>query len=260
MNFLSMKSVKLNKKIGFTLAEVLITLAVIGVVAALTIPTLAKKYQNAQYVSALKKAYTQMNQVFLRMAVDSGQSDSIQSYFDFITDTNTSFKASGDAIASYYKVGKNCGVNTSRGCFPKFNTYYDGTSGTSFDLDNSSNWYKFISTDGMSFIFRFSNESVGSANCQRSYNSDTSSPMNNSCGNLYIDVNGLQKPNFLGRDVFEFYITSNKVPILYPYGGKEYDYWNQGNSNFCSSISTGSGKSGDYCSGRIIEKGWIMDY
>ena len=50
---------KLN---GFTLAEVLITLGVIGVVSALTMPALIKKYQQHVTVTQLKKAYTELNQ------------------------------------------------------------------------------------------------------------------------------------------------------------------------------------------------------
>ena len=57
---------------AFTLAEVLITLGIIGVVAAITIPTLMANYQKAQYVTALKKAYSQINQVLVKIADDRG--------------------------------------------------------------------------------------------------------------------------------------------------------------------------------------------
>ena len=43
---------------GFTLAEVLITLGIIGVVAAMTIPTLMAKFEKQQYVTQLKETYT----------------------------------------------------------------------------------------------------------------------------------------------------------------------------------------------------------
>jgi prepilin-type N-terminal cleavage/methylation domain-containing protein len=46
------------EKKGFTLAEILITLAIIGVVAALTLPVLVKKYQKHQMIVQLKKAYS----------------------------------------------------------------------------------------------------------------------------------------------------------------------------------------------------------
>ena len=52
----------LKKKAAFTLAEVLITLGIIGVVAAITIPTVVNKYKKIQIETRLKKVYTVMNQ------------------------------------------------------------------------------------------------------------------------------------------------------------------------------------------------------
>ena len=56
-------------KFGFTLAEVLITLGIIGVVAAMTIPTLIANYQKKQTVVKLQKAISVMNQAY-RLAYD----------------------------------------------------------------------------------------------------------------------------------------------------------------------------------------------
>ncbi len=52
---------------GFTLAEVLITLGIIGVVAAMTLPTVITNYRKKQTVVQLKKAYSEINQA-VRMA------------------------------------------------------------------------------------------------------------------------------------------------------------------------------------------------
>lgn len=51
-----------NKIFGFTLAEVLITLGIIGVVAAMTIPTLMANIKGMRYRAQLKKALSSMNQ------------------------------------------------------------------------------------------------------------------------------------------------------------------------------------------------------
>ena len=45
-----------NRNNGFTLAEVLITLGIIGVVVAMTIPTLISKYKHKEYETRFKKA------------------------------------------------------------------------------------------------------------------------------------------------------------------------------------------------------------
>src|SRR5574344_2590672 len=62
-------------KKAFTLAEVLITLAIIGVVAALTIPTLITNYQKKQYVTQLKKSYSNITNAFHTAMANDGVTD-----------------------------------------------------------------------------------------------------------------------------------------------------------------------------------------
>ena len=59
-----------NKKNAFTLAEVLITLGIIGVVAALTIPTLINNYKAKRLRSQFLKSYSTIQQVFKQMEAD----------------------------------------------------------------------------------------------------------------------------------------------------------------------------------------------
>lgn len=60
---------------GFTLAEILITLAIIGVVATMTIPTLIANYQKEQVVSEYKKAYSEISQALKMAEVTNGASE-----------------------------------------------------------------------------------------------------------------------------------------------------------------------------------------
>ncbi|MBR1754785.1 type II secretion system protein, partial [bacterium] len=60
---------------GFTLVEVLITLGIIGVVAALTIPTLMQKTEEKHIVSQLKKEYTILSQAYNLMQTEYGTID-----------------------------------------------------------------------------------------------------------------------------------------------------------------------------------------
>ena len=53
-----------NKKFAFTLAEVLITLGIIGVVAAMTLPTLIQNYRKQQTTTQLKATYSILSQAF----------------------------------------------------------------------------------------------------------------------------------------------------------------------------------------------------
>lgn len=61
-----------RKQAAFTLAEVLITLAIIGVVAALTIPSLVNKYKERQRITQLKKTYAVLNQAFQFAYIEHG--------------------------------------------------------------------------------------------------------------------------------------------------------------------------------------------
>lgn len=250
-----------RKMSGFTLAEVLITLAIIGVVASMTLPTLITKTQNAELTTSLKKAYTQMNQVLLEMAQESGENDTIASYFangssDWLT-----------SIKSHYKIVKDCGFTQDDDCFAKFDDNYDGSAhSTSVWDDYAKTRYKFITADGMSF--GISSYSDG-CTTNDSFVEAINAPTNHTCGSLFVDVNGKKKPNCYGRDVFLFFITSNKAPLLYPIGGFYFSdsntgtlssggdgWWNYNNQNYCSSPN----KNGYFCAARIIEKGWQMDY
>lgn len=63
----------LNKRFsGFTLAEVLITLGVIGVVSALTMPTLVANHQKQSTLVQLKKAYQIFSEAVERALEDNG--------------------------------------------------------------------------------------------------------------------------------------------------------------------------------------------
>lgn len=63
---------KLQNKFAFTLAEVLITLGIIGVVAAMTIPTLIARVQNKELETAFKKNYSMLQNAYEKACYDNG--------------------------------------------------------------------------------------------------------------------------------------------------------------------------------------------
>lgn len=67
-----------EKLIAFTLAEVLITLGIIGIVAAMTIPTLTKSYQKRITETKLQKFYSTMNQAIRLSTIDNGDTEQWQ--------------------------------------------------------------------------------------------------------------------------------------------------------------------------------------
>ncbi len=250
---------KYDRKIGFTLAEVLITLTIIGVVAAFTIPTLISNYQKKEYVTALKKAYTEFNQALISISNDMGCVGDLKctKLFDGGTDNQTL----GTEFVKYFKVIKNCessdGGPTITGCFSdSISGSYDGSSARDSMLDHPS-LYRFITEDGMIFVI-----SSYKHNCEEDFSQNITNNMTKVCGGFYVDVNGLKGPNNFGRDIFSFHITNGKGPLLYPRGGLDDDYdapWqdSDGNPLHCYHDET---TSGSYCTGRVIEEGWQMNY
>lgn len=67
---------KLKRHKAFTLAEVLITLGIIGVVAAMTIPTLINNYQKESAVTSVKAFYSEMSQAIKLSEVENGPTNS----------------------------------------------------------------------------------------------------------------------------------------------------------------------------------------
>ena len=67
-----LKTTKILKYYAFTLAEILITLGIIGVVAGLTIPGLIQSYQKQQTVAKLKKVYAILNQIARNSSNENG--------------------------------------------------------------------------------------------------------------------------------------------------------------------------------------------
>ena len=81
---------------GFTLAEVLITLAVIGVIAALTLPTLVQSYLEKQRVTQLKTTVSKINQAIQRMEEEYGSLDTWG-----VPGTNQGLDENGNQILDY---------------------------------------------------------------------------------------------------------------------------------------------------------------
>jgi prepilin-type N-terminal cleavage/methylation domain-containing protein len=160
---------------GFTLAEVLITLGIIGVVAAMTMPTLINSTNGAQFKVAYKKALSVLNQaVALNMALDD---------YDFSGTTATDTAATADTAVSVYNIIKKR-MNVVRttvgslGYSIQMNATATGSSVTFGTQDGSGN-YIFFFNDGIMFA----------------YPSTSSSCSKTSPCYGFIDVNGQKGPN-----------------------------------------------------------------
>ncbi len=119
-------------KKGFTLAEVLITLAIIGVVAALTIPSVILNTNQTEYKSALKKSVSVLNQaVSLRLATEN--------------DSPSAMTTSG-AVSGLFAGQMNTVNSAASNCTALTANIADGTAATTSNMG-----CYFTTTDGMQF-------------------------------------------------------------------------------------------------------------
>ena len=81
----------LQRLLGFTLAEVLITLGIIGIVATITIPIINNEAQEAQYTTALKRVYSDLSQAMVTMQASDSP------YTILINDTNLANRLANEA-------------------------------------------------------------------------------------------------------------------------------------------------------------------
>ena len=165
----------MKKSLGFTLAEVLITLGIIGVVAAMTMPTLMNSTQGAQYKAAYKKALSAISQaVTLNVALDdSNFADTSATALDADFSIN---KILSDRM-NVVKIGQS--TDADKGLYP---VNADTTA-----LIAETN-YTFYFNDGSVFSFP-----VAAKNCTLDTTKNTAGLDDNCYG--IIDVNGSKGPN-----------------------------------------------------------------
>ena len=178
---------------GFTLAEVLITLGIIGVVAAMTLPTVINKYQKAETTTKLKRVYSLLTNATQRAINDYGPSQ----YWDYpITGEEGVYLPSSITQEEF------------------FNRYYAPYLKTSHmkanRLDKSYKVYNFNKADA-----GYHGNAVGKGTRFR-LNDGMCITMwsNNQFFVFTTDLNCEKPPNILGKDVFdiaELYWEGNKT-------------------------------------------------
>ena len=184
-----------SQKAAFTLAEILITLGIIGIVAAMTIPTLIVKYEKKQTVTKLQKMYSILNQAYLFAKADGGDNillNNINGNFDM--DSETAHKNVADFMENYFlphlKVAKNCGISSDKGCFG------EAHNSPSNDMNMATYKYNVILQDGSSISAVYNSSKCDENGCMAG-------------GSIlfWLDINGTAKPNMAGKDYFLVKIT-----------------------------------------------------
>lgn len=181
----------MTRKLGFTLAEVLITLGIIGVVAAMTIPSLMNQTGQAEFKTGMKKALSVLNQaITMNVALDGN---------DFSSLTTTSTNQAG-SLYNMFVTRMNI-VNTGT-----------ANADTSMGAFRVATNYTLFFNDGMAITFpQTASSCTAAAPCR-----------------LVVDVNGIKKPNQLslqraattGAAVYDEFVFSLQGQQVQAYDSK----------------------------------------
>lgn len=174
----------MKHKSAFTLAEVLIVLGIIGIVAQMTIPTLVQSSQEQSWKVGAKAAYSKSYQAINLMKNDQG--GTLSGYFAARTFYSEFIK--------YFKILEKSDPNVPTD--PHLvNFYWDLTKTNYTSLPDGGNFLlddgQFTTADGM--LYAIDNTGISKTR-------------------LTVDVNGYRKkPNTLGKDVFIFEINNDNL-------------------------------------------------
>ena len=235
-----------SKKAAFTLAEVLITLGIIGIVAAMTIPTLITKYEKKHTAARLADTFGMLaNAAGLAQAQYGDVSTwGFQKYYwseiegdVTVANSNITTEIVEKYFLPYLKISRNFGYAPLRNTgiseykFPNGHVYFN--SGTSL--------YSVILQNGVIVYFMMNN----------GLNEDETARV---FSNLLIlmDVNGKKGPNMAGRDLFvaQLDAKSNKFRM----NGDGYSMTTL--MNFCGYDSAERNYRTLYCGALIKANGW----
>ncbi|MBR1754744.1 type II secretion system protein [bacterium] len=184
------------KKInGFTLAELLISIGIIGVVASMTIPTLMIKTNNREVVAKLKKMYMTLDSAYQLYLVENKVPEAIE------------FSKNGaeklySMFSPYLNIAQDCG--TSFGTCVGTGIYLRKNGAFSPNYNLNSSYYTVVLADGSTLIMRGRESKY--------------------LFEIFYDINGASPPNRWGYDLFEFDgIGANVYPAGIPDISEDFD-------------------------------------
>lgn len=223
---------KTNKK-AFTLSELLIALAIIGAIAAMSIPSLVTQIQNRTLTTQLKNISASVQQ----LAADQLIVHKTKTLED------TDFGSPAELlVADNFAIQETGVTGLSSGKYSSLNSLNSkSTAGSSYNtilLKNGA-------------LLGYSRDGAGKDSSGKDANSDGDDYI---IGRFVVDVNGVEPPNIIGRDLFEFYVTKKgKVKGLEALVA---------NQNSSTSTFTTKCKAGDAiaCYSAIVSNSWKMPY
>jgi len=174
-------------KKAFTMAEILLVIAIIGVTAVLVVPNLSKNVDEDKFATKALASYNELNS-----AIEMVLSNYVDLY-DYSLKASSSLATLYGNLTNTLKLSKVCSTTPANCFYSGTIKKYDNTDFGTFPA-YMSGWYSFRLANGTSVA-------IGSL-------STTASPRKASC-HVVMDITGPDGPNVWGIDIFDFYIGLN---------------------------------------------------
>jgi prepilin-type N-terminal cleavage/methylation domain-containing protein len=216
---------------AFTLAEVLIVLGIIGIVAEMTIPTLISSFQEQVLLTRFRQTYTSLQQAYQMAAVDNGTAD-----------TWADADAMYTNLRPYLKMMQDCPF-TCDTAYPADPKNLAGTS--------TSDWhpyYHIMLANGATLKFTI--------------DEDKDEDVDLEYRTIAIDLNGNKGPNRIGYDFFTFHLSNkNGAPFVsWPYYSGNGSSWVEVDPYSCNRTSLAVDSNSGYGCSYWLIRNWNMDY
>lgn len=242
------------RKFGFTLAEILITLGIIGVVAALTLPSLITKHQKKVAATQLKETYSIVYQALERAKVEHGDFSTWEMYYG--QTLGSDYKQYLKTVVDKYFIPY---VNTKQniGFISLKNLGYDNI----YTLDGKPSSSRLTETSY--YVVPLSNGSIlrfiFASGCPSDEYITDENGNNIACKGdvtagdifVYIDINGSKKPNTDAKDIFVMRYNTNGLQFW----GCELKTPNRRQEILNTQCKKGAHRTG-YCGCVIMLDGW----
>lgn len=253
-----------NRKLkkGFTLAEVLITLGIIGVIAAMTLPSFVSNSRYQAMATKLSSTISSIDNAFTTMLTAENADDITDTkFYDHINASTPNYPASTNDLGNYlkisgYKTGQNIATDLNylnNRPFKDLSGYNNAfTAEVAYQMKN-----------GAIIFYTHTDRDISRTSATLSAQGGTVSRF---VAQVDIDVNGSENPNKYGRDVFRFGLGDNGH--LYPAGSLNYSiitngddtyYWNKTSPDSSSSCDDTNGKTVG-CTARLVEENFKINY
>jgi len=245
-------------KRGFTLTEILLTIAIVGIVGALTIPKLVSTTGDRVNGIAVGRG-VELVETGMRNIFEAAQSHGVESNTlaaltladVYGSSANLgagvnlgAFIASGDNLFGY--AGKFTGTQRVNGDYLANAVEYDGDS---LEIRNSS-VYRFLKTDIYIIVGNIGQILPAQANDKDLI-----------IARIYIDGNGPKAPNVLGSDIFLFGLSNSGKMVPAGYSAYNNNIFGDDVDSFRDDCTGDiSEKDGRACAGRLVHDGWHINY